>query len=35
MGLWESDKVETPYHPSLTHIAFHVELDDLLWAKDC
>ncbi|MFG6117734.1 MULTISPECIES: VOC family protein [Thalassobacillus] len=34
LGLWESDKVETPYHPSLRHIAFQVELDDLMKAKD-
>ncbi|NIK12578.1 VOC family protein [Alkalibacillus almallahensis] len=34
LGLWESSQVETPYHPSLRHIAFHVELDDLLKAKD-
>ncbi|MEZ2717200.1 VOC family protein [Niallia circulans] len=34
LGLWETDKVETPYHPSLRHIAFHVELDDLLNAKE-
>ncbi|MEC2074281.1 VOC family protein [Alkalihalophilus marmarensis] len=34
LGLWETDKVETPYHPSLRHIAFHVELDDLIVAKE-
>lgn len=26
VGLWETDKVETPYHPSLRHIAFHVDI---------
>lgn len=34
LGLWETDKVETPYHPSLRHIAFHVELNDLIDAKE-
>ncbi|WP_138420423.1 VOC family protein [Aquibacillus sediminis] len=34
LGLWETDKVETPYHPSLRHIAFHVELNDLIVAKE-
>jgi catechol 2,3-dioxygenase-like lactoylglutathione lyase family enzyme len=34
LGLWKTDKVDTPYHPSLRHIAFHVELDDLLAAKE-
>lgn len=34
LGLWETDKVDTPYHPSLRHVAFHVELDDLLAAKE-
>lgn len=33
LGLWETDRVETPYHPSLRHIAFHVELSDLKNAK--
>ncbi|KMM39303.1 VOC family protein [Guptibacillus hwajinpoensis] len=33
LGLWVTDKVDTPYHPSLRHIAFHVELDDLLEAR--
>jgi catechol 2,3-dioxygenase-like lactoylglutathione lyase family enzyme len=26
LGLWETEKVDTPYHPSLRHIAFHVVL---------
>lgn len=34
LGLWETDKVETPYHPSLRHIAFQVDLTDLMDAKD-
>ncbi|WP_273851935.1 VOC family protein [Guptibacillus spartinae] len=34
LGLWETDKVDTSYHPSLRHVAFYVELDDLLAAKE-
>ncbi|MFD2680313.1 VOC family protein [Bacillus seohaeanensis] len=34
LGLWETEKVETPYHPSLRHIAFHVDLNDLTAAKE-
>lgn len=34
LGLWETDKVKTPYHPSLRHIAFRVELNDLMIAKE-
>ncbi|MEH7383714.1 VOC family protein [Bacillus sp. JJ1533] len=34
LGLWETDKVETPYHPSLRHIAFYVELNDLMEARE-
>ncbi|MEK3977417.1 VOC family protein [Psychrobacillus sp. FSL K6-2684] len=33
LGLWESDKVEIPYHPSLRHIAFRVEKEDIILAK--
>lgn len=33
LGLWETDKVKTPYHPSLRHIAFKVNLDDMKQAK--
>lgn len=33
LGLWESDKVELPYHPSIRHIAFRVEKEDMLLAK--
>lgn len=33
LGLWESDKVELPYHPSIRHIAFRVEKEDILLAK--
>ncbi|AOH56332.1 glyoxalase [Peribacillus muralis] len=29
LGLWETEKVEVEYHPSLRHIAFHVSLEDL------
>ncbi|PRO64509.1 VOC family protein [Alkalicoccus urumqiensis] len=34
LGLWQTDKVNTPYHPSLRHIAFQVELADLVEAKE-
>ncbi|MFT4415607.1 VOC family protein [Fredinandcohnia humi] len=34
IGLWENDEaVSTKYHPSLRHLAFRVELDDLKKAK--
>ncbi|NBI30028.1 VOC family protein [Chengkuizengella marina] len=33
LGLWESEKVNTPYHPSLRHIAFQVDLNDIRQAK--
>lgn len=29
LGLWKSDHVSTPYHPSIRHIAFYVSLEDL------
>ncbi|MCK1992098.1 VOC family protein [Peribacillus muralis] len=29
LGLWETEKVEVEYHPSLRHIAFQVSLEDL------
>ncbi len=29
LGLWETDKVEIEYHPSIRHIAFQVSLDSL------
>jgi catechol 2,3-dioxygenase-like lactoylglutathione lyase family enzyme len=38
LGLWEGKEVQTPYHPSLRHIAFRVEYefirDSLNWLKD-
>jgi catechol 2,3-dioxygenase-like lactoylglutathione lyase family enzyme len=33
LGLWEADQVNTPYHPSIRHIAFHVEAEDISEAK--
>ncbi|SEP82237.1 VOC family protein [Piscibacillus halophilus] len=33
LGLWETERVETPYHPSLRHVAFQVELHDIQIAK--
>ncbi|MBU9719839.1 MULTISPECIES: VOC family protein [Bacillaceae] len=29
LGLWETDKVELDYHPSIRHIAFQVSLEGL------
>ena len=29
LGLWETDKVELEYHPSIRHIAFQVSLEGL------
>lgn len=29
IGLWEGKEYETPYHPSLRHLAFRVSYDDL------
>lgn len=29
LGLWPSEHVKTPYHPSIRHVAFYVELEDL------
>ncbi|GED70891.1 extradiol dioxygenase [Brevibacillus reuszeri] len=29
LGIWEGKEHETPYHPSLRHIAFQVTYDDL------
>jgi len=34
LGLWEGEEVNTPYHPSLRHIAFHVDFVDMLKAKE-
>ncbi len=34
LGLWETEKVDTPYHPSLRHIAWHVDLNDIRNAKE-
>lgn len=34
VGLWETDKAETPYHPSLRHIAFHVDVEAIRNAMD-
>ncbi|QBP42636.1 VOC family protein [Paenisporosarcina antarctica] len=34
IGLWETDKVDTPYHPSLRHIAFQVDIENMGNAKE-
>ncbi|AUS08339.1 glutathione transferase [Laceyella sacchari] len=33
LGLWETDQVTLPYHPSIRHIAFHVSIEDITQAK--
>ena len=33
LGLWESEKVELAYHPSIRHIAFQVEKEDIISSK--
>lgn len=33
LGLWQSESVEVPYHPSIRHLAFHVDLEDMKRAK--
>lgn len=34
LGLWESDQANLPYHPSIKHIAFHVDIEDITKAKE-
>lgn len=38
LGLWQSEHAHTPYHPSIRHVAFYVELEDMqraqAWLKD-
>ncbi|MFJ7678538.1 VOC family protein [Peribacillus sp. NPDC097198] len=34
LGLWETDQVQTPYHPSLRHVALHVDKKDIEHAKE-
>ncbi|MGG3610939.1 VOC family protein [Priestia megaterium] len=29
LGLWEGEEYQTKYHPSLRHIAFYIDIDDL------
>ncbi|WP_270180814.1 VOC family protein [Alkalihalobacillus sp. CinArs1] len=33
LGLWNSEQVNTPYHPSIRHIAFHVDHEEIYSAK--
>ncbi|MDQ0220214.1 VOC family protein [Peribacillus cavernae] len=33
LGLWESEQVQIPYHPSIRHVAFRVDLEDIKRAK--
>lgn len=34
IGLWETDKAELPYHPSIRHIALRIEREDMETAKE-
>lgn len=34
LGLWETDRVYAPYHPSMRHIALQIDLEDIKNAKD-
>lgn len=29
LGLWESDRVEVPYHSSIRHVAFRIDPESL------
>lgn len=33
LGLWEAKQVEIPYHPSIRHVAFQIDLEDMVSAK--
>lgn len=33
LGLWECEEVQLPYHPSIRHLAFKMEIEDLENAK--
>lgn len=34
LGLWETDNVKTPYHPSLRHIAFQIDKHNMQGIKE-
>lgn len=34
LGLWETDKAELAYHPSIRHVAFQVSLENLKGASE-
>ncbi|MFD9626570.1 VOC family protein [Peribacillus muralis] len=34
LGLWETNQVEIPYHPSIRHVALQIDIDDMTSAKD-
>lgn len=34
LGLWESDSVELKYHPSIRHLAFKIDEEDLEHVKE-
>lgn len=33
LGLWETDQVEIPYHPSIRHVALQIDIEDMTSAK--
>ncbi|QAS54731.1 VOC family protein [Halobacillus litoralis] len=33
LGLWECEEAQLPYHPSIRHLAFYVENEDIKKAK--
>lgn len=34
LGLWQTAEVDLPYHPSIRHVAFYVELEGIQRAKE-
>ena len=34
LGLWETGRMDVPYHPSMRHIALQIDLEDMKNAKD-
>ncbi|MEE3955663.1 VOC family protein [Peribacillus frigoritolerans] len=34
LGLWETNHVQIPYHPSIRHVAFQIGIEDMTSAKD-
>ncbi|RRN69279.1 VOC family protein [Peribacillus simplex] len=34
LGLWKTNQVEIPYHPSIRHVALQIDIGDMPSAKD-